>query len=296
MTNSVNQVLLADGTRPDDEPTLLDLMTFARRHLLALLGGALLGVVLGLAAAYALPTEWEAVARLRVAQLGGAPPVELPLRVVDRIMQKSFAANALKRMGFSLDESNSKASLLRDNLKVTVAKSDLVGVRVRGASLDEVERFAAALIAELAGVHAKMAAPTLQRWRNEIQDIDMELSHGDREVEQLRASLERQSRVTQATSLYQSVLTNNILYWRETELRGLRERKRVILEQLSPERTFPTAPLGGIEVSVRPGFPKKSLFAVGGLVIGLFMGVLLSVLSSGSARRNVQNAFTDADT
>ena len=285
MTNPVNQVLLAEGASPDNEPSLLDFMTFAWRHLLALLGGALLGVVLGLAAAYTLPTEWEGMARLRVAQLGGAPPVEPPLRVVERIMQKSFADNALKRMGVSTDESNSKANLLRDNLKVTVAKSDLVGVRVRGASPDEVERFAAALIAELASVHATMAEPTLQRWRSEMKDVDMELTRGDREVERLRDSLERQSGITPAVGLYQSVLTNNILYWRETELRGLRERKRVLLEELSPERTFPTTPLGGIEVSVRPGFPKKSLFAAGGLVIGLFVGVLLSVLSSSIAKK-----------
>lgn len=287
MNGSENETSSASGAQSDDELSFLDLVTFVRRHRLALLGGALMGGTLGLAVAFVLPAQWEAVAQLRVAQLGGSAPVEQPLRVVERVTQKSFGDDALRRMGVSPDESNPKASLLRNSLKVKVEKSDLVGVRVRGASPDEAARFMNAVIAELVSVHAKMAEPTLQRWRSETEEIDVELKRGDRELERLRGSLERRSGA-QTASMFQAVLTSNILLSRETELRGFRERKRALQEQLSPERAFPTSTLGRIEVSTRPVFPKKPLFAVGGLVIGLLMGVLLSVVRGAGTRRNVR--------
>lgn len=292
MSGSENESSSASGAQSDDELTFLDLVTFARRHRFALLGGALMGGALGLAVAFALPAQWEAVALLEVAQLGvaqpgGSAPVEQPLRVVERVTQKSFGDDALKRMGVSPDESNPKASLLRNSLKAKVEKSGLVGVRVRGASPDEAARFADAVVAELVSTHAKMAEPTLQRWRSEIEEIDMELKRGDREIERLRGSLERQAGIDQTASLFQAVVSN-ILLSREKELREVRERKRELQEQLSPERTFPTASLGRVNVSTRPVFPRKPLFAVGGLVIGLLMGVLLSVVRSAGARRNVR--------
>lgn len=292
MSRSENQVLLAGRDESDDEAYLFDL-AFIRRHRFILLGGAVIGGALGLAVAFILPAQWEAVALLRVAQLGVAQPgvaqsggsalVEPPPRVVERVMQKSFGDDAQRRIGVSPDEPLPKASLLRNNLKVKVGKSDLISVRVRGASPDEAARFADAVIAELASVHAKMAEPTLQRWRSEIEDVDMELKRGSREIERLRDSLEKQSRVAQPASIFQAVLASNILFSREIELRTLWERRRAIQEQLSPERTFPTASFGRTEVSTRPVFPKNILFAVGGLAIGLLIGVLLSALKPARA-------------
>lgn len=287
MSRSENEASSAKGIQSDDELSFLDLVAFVRRHLLALLGGALIGGALGLAVAFALPAQWEAVALLRVAQLGGSAPMEPPLRAVERVKQKSFEDDVLGRMGVSPGESSPKASLLRDGLKVKVEKSDLVGVRVRGASPDEAARFADAVIAELASVHARMAEPTLQRWRGEIEEIDAELKRGGREMDRLSDLLGRQSGATQTAALSQAVLSN-ILLSRETELRGFRERKRVLQEQRSPERTFPTASLGRVDISARPVSPKKSLFAAAGLMIGVFMGVLLSVLRHGGRPKKHQ--------
>ena len=286
MSISQNKSSSDDHTQFDDESTLV---TFVQRHRLALLGGALLGGAFGLALSFSLPLQWEAVARVQISQLGGSTPVEPPLRVVERAMQKSFKDDALRRIGVSPDGSNLNAGLLRDSLKVTVAKSDLVGMRVRGASPDEALRFADALITELARVHAKLAEPTLQRWRSEIKDNDAELERAEHEIERLRTSLEKRSAITNPATLFQSVLASNILLSRDTELRGLRERKRALQEQLSPERTFPTAAMGQIEVSIQPVFPKKSLFAVGGLAIGILGVVMLLMLRPAGTRKKHTN-------
>ena len=298
-----NEASSAKGTQSDGELSILDLMTFIWRNRLALLGGATIGSALGLAVTFTLPAQWEATALLRVAQLGGSTPVEPPLRgavvepplrgavlvepplrVVARVTQKSFEDDVLRRVDIPLDEKNPKVILLRDSLKVKVEKPDLVGMRVRGASPDEAARFADAVIAELAGAHAKMAEPTLLRWHSEVREIDIELKRGEHEIERLSGLLERPLGATQTAALSQTMLSN-ILLSRETELRGFRERKRALQEQLSPERTFPTAAWGVVEVSTQPVFPKKSLFAAAGLMIGMLAGVLLSVLKPAGARR-----------
>ena len=76
------------------------------------------------------------------------------------------------------------------------------------------------------------------------------------------------------------MFASNILVAREAELREVRERKRILQEQLNPERTFPTSSLGRAKSSTLPAYPNKSRFAVSGLVIGLFMAVLLSLWRS----------------
>lgn len=287
MNGSGNKELSADGAQSDDELSLLDLVMFVRRHGAILLGGTLIGGVLGLAVAFALPAQWEASALIRVGQLVGADLVEPPPRVVDRITQKSFKDDALKRMNISPDESNPKVSLLLNSLKVKVEKSGLVGVRVRGTTPDEATRFANALIAELISAHTKIAEPTLQHWHDEIEKIDMELIRLSSEIEGLNSEIEglnnllaRSAREFSAASLFQAIRASNALLARETKLRKFLERKSTLQEQINPERTFPTSSFGQIEVSAQPVFPKKSIFAASGLVIGLLMAVLLSLSRS----------------
>lgn len=299
MNGSGNKELLAGGAQSDDELSLLDLVMFVRRHGAILLGGTLIGGVLGLAVAFALPAQWEASALILVGQLRGADLVEPgadlvgadlvepPSRVVDRVTQKSFKDDTLKRMDVSPDESNPKASLLLNSLKVKVEKSGLVGVRVRGATPDEAARFANALIVELISAHTKIAEPTLQHWHDEIEKIDMELIRLNSEIEGLNSEIEglnnllaRSAREFSAASLFQAISASNALLDRKTESHKFLERKRTLQEQINPERTFPTSSFGQIEVSAQPVFPKKSIFAASGLVIGLLMAVLLSLSRS----------------
>ena len=195
-------------------------------------------------------------------------------------MQKSFKDDALKRMGILPVESDPEAGLLLSSLKVKIEKYDLVSVRVRGTTPDEATRFANALIAELISAHTKIAEPTLQHWHDEIEKIDMELIRLSSEIEGLNNLLARSAREFSAASLFQAIRASNALLARETKLHKFLERKSTLQEQINPERTLPTSSFGQIEVSAQPVFPKKSIFAASGLVIGLLMAVLLSLSRS----------------
>ena len=60
MSKSENAPLVTQDDEFDEEFSLLDLVAFVRQHSLILLGGALIGGVLGLVIAFALPAKWEA--------------------------------------------------------------------------------------------------------------------------------------------------------------------------------------------------------------------------------------------
>ena len=187
---------------------------------------------------------------------------------------------ALKRMKVLPSAVNPNTSLLRNSLKVRIEKTDLVGVRVRGTTPDEAAHFANALIAELESVHVKMAGPTIRRWHDEIEKNDAELKRLSDETKRLNNILKILEKEHSATNLFQAILASNVLLARETELNKSLERKNALQLEISPERTFPTSPLGQVEVSEQPVFPNKSIFTAGGLVIGLLMAVLLSLWRS----------------
>jgi hypothetical protein len=280
MNGSENETSPVSKAQSDDELSLLDLVRFVQRHGVIILGGTLIGGALGLTVAFALPAQWEASALIQVGQLGGSTPVEPLPKVVARVTQKSFKDDALKRMGILPSESDPKASLLLSSLKVKIEKADLVGVHVRGTTPDDTVRFVDALFAKLVDIHTKITEPTLQHWRDVVEEIDIESGLLNKEIERLNGSLAKTTGEVSTVNFSQFVLMNNILLTRESEMRGFRERKRALQEQINPERTFPTSLLGRIEVSTQPVFPKKHLFAADGLVIGLFIGVLVSLLKA----------------
>ena len=284
MSGSENKISPDIRTQSDDELSLLDLVRFVRRHGVIILGSTLMGGVLGLAVAFSLPAQWEASALIRVGQLGRSVSAESTVeslsRVVDRLMQKSFKGDALKRIGISPNESDPQVDLLLNSLKVRIEKSDLVSVRVRGTTPEDAMRFVDALTMGLVETHTKMMGPTIQRWHDNVDEIDMELLRLNSEIERLSGLLEKLPRGFSAANFSQVLLLNNTLLTSEAESRKLRESRHILQEQLSPEKTFLTSSLNQTEISTRPVFPQKHLFAAAGLVIGLFIGVLVSLLKA----------------
>jgi capsular polysaccharide biosynthesis protein len=284
-------------TREDQggvELSLHDLVAFIRRNLGILLGGALIGGVLGLAMAFIQPLQWEASTLIQVGQLGNAggaeggigTNIEPPLRVADRIKNRSFQNDVLKNLGLMTGEDDSNANVFRDTLKVKLEKSELLNLTLRAMSPDEAKLHMSAVVNELKKIHTRISVPTISRWHQELASIDRELKQANTEAERLAKSLDRQSDLINDKNFSQVALLSNILIMREVELREFHDEKRMLEERLSPERTFDTNVLGRIEVSTKPVFPKKSLYILAGLVMGLLLGVLLSILRSVGSRND----------
>ena len=293
MKKAGSEALVSREDEFDSQLSLLDLVAFARRNYRVILGGAFIGAVLGLGIALLLPAQWEASALVRVGQLGNAGnagnagnPIEPALQVVDRIKNKSFQNEVMKKIGLPQDENDDKNNLFRNTLKVKLEKSDLISINIRSLSADNAKLHLSAVVDELKSIHTKMLAPTTNRWHQELSTIQLELKRSSIDLERLTKSLDGRSESLNPSSFAQAALVSNIMIAREEELRNFRDRKLILEEMLSPERTFVTSVIGQIEVSNKSVFPKKSLFVLAGLVLGLLLGALI-VMTNNIATKKI---------
>lgn len=288
MNKSEDVVLKVSESLLDDELSLQDLVAFVRRNFYTLLTGLFIGGILGLVIAFSIPAQWEATALIRIGQLGNAAnagnagnagnAIEPPLQVVDRIKNRSFQNDVLKNLGLSTSENDKLAKKFRDTLKVKLEKSDLVNLAIRGSSPKTAKQNMSAIINEIESIHNKMLEPTVHRWQQELASIQLELNQANARQERLEKSLNGQTGSLNDKNFSQAALLSNILLVREAEFKNLRDRKRMLEEQLSPARTFSTKAIGRVEVSEDPAYPKKPLFAVLGLFFGLLIALFWSVM------------------
>ena len=287
MNKSEDVVMKVTENQFDDELSLLDLVAFVRRNFYTLLIGLFLGGTLGLVIAFSMPAQWEATALLRIGQLGNAGNagnagnvIEPTLLVVDRIKNRSFQNDALKNLGLSTSENDKLAKYFKNTLKVKLEKSDLVNLAIRGSSPETAKQNMSAIINEIESIHNKMLEPTVHRWQQELASIHLELDQANAKQERLEKSLNGQTGSLNEKNFSQAALLSNILLAREAELKSLRDRKRMLEEQLSPARTFSTKIIGRVEISEKPVYPKKPLFAALGLIFGLLIALFGSILQS----------------
>ena len=81
-------------------------------------------------------------------------------------------------------------------------------------------------------------------------------------------------------------LISNTLLVRDIEIQYYRERKHVLEEQLSPERTFPTEILGNIIASKEPVSPKKTLIVFAGAILGLILAFIFIIIKIAICKAN----------
>ena len=194
--------------------------------------------------------------------------------MVDRIINKSFQNDVLKNLGLSSPEDDDTANSFRDSLKVKLEKSDFIALSIRGSSQSEAKKNLDAVIAEVKQIHSQMLTPSTKRLEQELAAIEQTLKKANAESERLVKSLDGRSDSLSDKSFSQAALLSNILLVRESELNNARDRKQNLEEELSPERTFSTKEIGKVEVTEKPVFPNKSIFAI----FGTFTGLLLSLM------------------
>lgn len=271
MNKTENEVLTSSETLIDKELSLLDLVEFVQKNFFILIGGLLLGLFASLVTAFLLPSEWEATALVRVGQFKNGDnliSIEPSLQVVDRIKSASFQQDVLKSLSLNSKENNTIDDKLK-NLKVKLEKSELINISLRDLTKDEAKNNLSVVINELVKIHKKKFEPVIKRWNQELISTELAMQNSKAESNQLNKTLERLGSSEKTFS--ENALNSSTLLVREKEMQYYRQRRTVLEELLSPERTFPTEILGNIIVSKEPVSPKKMLFATAGAILGLIL-------------------------
>jgi capsular polysaccharide biosynthesis protein len=208
--------------------------------------------------------------------------IEPVARTVERMKLKSFEDAVLADLGYPLDWKNPEAALYRGSLKArALPNTDLIVITVRGYSRKDAKRSAEATVAYLRKIHDEMAAPTVQRLRQRLVQIEWEIAKTRAEKEKiLKIAGLKDKAIAAEAGLMESLTLANFMFQRDSELRGLEEAKVVYEEQLGSMHTYPTALIEKISVSENPVTPKKAMIIPLAGILGLILGMMTAFLSN----------------
>jgi len=252
-----------------------------------LFAGAVVGAVIAYALAFVWPPKWEAVVQIRPGQIAStvaAPtPLESPARIVERLNSKTFGETIKTRLGYATGGKDPRGKLIDDTLKATVAdRASLVSLKIEGMSREDARLSAEAVIAQLAEVHDPMFRPTVDRLKQQRRETQADIERIAAERDRIVSTMPVEQQASRASERFsESVLIGNLVNIRDSELRTLRDRAAMIDEQLSPERTYPTGAIDRVFVPDRPSFPRKSIHAVIGAILGAMAGGILALVVRG---------------
>lgn len=255
---------------------------------------ALVGVLLGGALAYGcaaafVPKLWEASALVQIGHIGEvlpspqmsvrAPrPIEPPARVVERIGLANFEGAVLARLGLPNDDEDPRSELLRDSLRARLLeRANLVSVAVRARSPEEAARSLDAVINELAGIHAKLGAHSVERLKGALSEARAALRAAEAERDAARTQFSR-AIARSTTHFSEGVLAAEVLSTRDDQVRRATDNVRALEVQLGPEFTFATSAYEAPYVPERPVHPREVLYALAGAVFGGAVALVLAML------------------
>jgi len=251
-----------------------------------LLIGALLGAIAGYSVAFLVKPQWEGTILLQIGQIGGeeatgGAALEPPGRVVDRMRSRQFLEAVVRRLGipYSASEPSADAELFLKSATVNqMRNSDLLEVSVRAYGQDQAVRYAKGFEAELTQVHAAMAKPSIARLKAELAEINASLATEAARKAAFQKMVQDQFRGDVSQQFSARLLLSQLLVQSESSVQQLERRERALVERLDPARTYETRALGAPSVSRFPVFPRKSAFAAVGLLLGLVIALVLSLI------------------
>jgi hypothetical protein len=271
--------------------TFEDGVNFLRRHSIRLIGAGVAGALIGFGLTFVIPKQWEATSVLQVGQIAsdtGAPTqIETTSRAVERLKLDQFQDNILMRLSLPLGVGESRQTdLFRNSSKIVLLRNaDLIQISTQGYSPEEARRFTQAYGEELINVHAVLARPSLDKIKADLTDVRDSLVTEEQRRKELSSLVNMRSKDGGAAGKFsENVLLNDLVSNNDKQLRQLRLQKNAIEERLNPERTFNTRLLGTVDVTRRSIYPKKGVFTIAGLAMGLFVAFILGLWLDRNAR------------
>lgn len=276
------------GTTDEDMDAALGRMTldFLKRAKYWLLIGALLGAIAGYSGAFLVKRQWEGTMLLQIGQIGGeegtnGAALEPPGRAVDRMRSRQFLEAVVQRLGIpnSATQPSADAELFLKSATVNqMRNSDLLQVSVRAYDQEKAGTYAKGFEDELTSIHAALAKPSIARLKLELAEINTSLAAESERKAGFQKMTQEQFRGDVSRQFSERLLLSQLLTQTEAIVQSLERRKRALVERLDPARTFETRALGASDVSRFPVFPRKSAFAAVGLLVGLVVALMLSLV------------------
>lgn len=238
---------------------------------------------LGLAFAFVwrAEPEWEAIAAIQIGRVE-SQPIESAAMANERLKLRPFTIAVYSALEIPLDEARRDVQLYQRSMRSRlIPLTDLIEIRVRGHSREQAKEWAEEIATQLRTIHQKLAAPSISRLQQELDEVSVALEQVRVSRGQLLEDLPARKQVGPGNRFAESVLMANIVASQEHEMRELRKRALVLREQLSSAKTYPTALVNQVYVPERPVFPNIALTLAAAGVTGLILGILVALILAG---------------
>lgn len=267
--------------------SLDEAITFARTYATRAVLLAAIGGVVGIAIALVLPKQWEARSTLQLGQVVNyslsqtITPIEDPPRAIERLQLPSTAEAVLHTLGLPNDPSESRDTqlILTSLTAKPVRNTNFLELSVRGYTSDDAQRFLTAYQNALIQVHKELWAPSIASFSDEFREVNQSLETAIARKGKIQALADEKIKRGAQGQVVENVVIGELVTAVDSDLRALNAKKHSLQEQLNPQRSYNTRPLGPINISKRPVFPNKILFGIAGAAGGFALALIWALLS-----------------
>lgn len=284
-----NNVEISRGIdEEENEIDLIEIFSFAQKHIVKLTICTALGVLGGVATYAYLPSKWEADVTLQIGKipiLKNFDYVDSPPEVVEKIKSPLFLSKMVSLMyGKDVAPDSPTGRLLYKDLNASLIRgNNLVIVRVFGWTADEAYKNAGILGESIVAEYRAMADPYLSGAQNRLKDVTASIERNQAVLAKVNAIEQSAPSKNEANALLKVALIDA----KATEIQKLKAERAQLEEILSAARLQTTSIVGRSLVPQYPSSPKRGPLIIGGAFIGLLLGLLLSF---GSLVRNRRRA------
>jgi len=266
----------------EKEISLRQICDFSHRYWKRILLVTIAGGAIGIVAATFLPKQWEASADLQVGQIqfsadGGPTLVEPLAQVVARVQNRAFVDDVVQAMHWETDDGfMGRATLVRRSLSAKpLPATQLVAMTVRGYSRNDAMATLTQVESQLIAAHARTVDSALGQIKSQLAEVNQVLASRQSAVNRMEQKITGGGGSTQSAP---DALVIGSIALSKLSSEDLLKLKLSLEQQASPERTFNSKNLTRITSLRQAVFPRRSLFAAAGLVVGLLLGLGLALL------------------
>jgi uncharacterized protein involved in exopolysaccharide biosynthesis len=219
-----------------------------------------------------------------MANANGTPvklTLENQLTAAERVNQPNFRLNIIKTLGLpEPDTGSKKADLAFDSLRASAERSpDLITLQASSYSKEEALEIVDAAFKGLSTTHRKLFDQSTEATQQELARAQDNLSAADIEYRNATNALKSGLTINAtAAAGARDVLVSNTVSLLRAQVSDLRQQVNAYRDALSPVQSYPTRAVAPAYVPERPSTPSRTVWVLGGVVIGLLVGAALALL------------------
>ena len=245
-----------------------------------ILGFCILGGLCGIIIALVYPKYWTATALIEIGKVSNQSLVSSPY-TVDQLRDPAFSKKLLEQLKQTETEEfvrHAKRSIA--NLSVRrLRASGLIEVTIDGPSPEIARKLAFEVFYFLRTNHLKKYDILVDALRSRYEKVEINISKIEAEQAVLHQLKKKITVSAEEEGLTEKVLLMSLMVGNETLLRQLNTELSDIQGYLLPVRTFNTKLVTSIYVTETPTSPSIPIFAAGGALATLFLGLVWLVIS-----------------